>query len=357
MDIGFNETQRIVVYNSETANVKNKVINVAGTTRSNWNHWELHFSNESIPKTSTLLPLTAFFIVSAWCPSNLYHFWEEEFLGLFSVVNQSNRLHLGVTNQFLYRHPPMQRNYLVNSTKSCHCCEARSRFDNILETLRLAEFHGEFYNLPPNTCFRTAIFGKRNYVMPLRAAVNHVLRSFNLTYISVMKDYSPIVTIIQRTHRRIINIDELVNITRAAGFTQVQIVNFEQMCVREQAAFAAKSQVMVGVQGAGLQWAIFMSPGSTLIEISWPNWNSFYAFVGRYKIRYLKLVKNNALINWNTYEIKVVDGRKLSLEEQQQILISSPTSRSYHNVWKWADVSVNIEDYKAHLKKIHIKIN
>ena len=49
-----------------------------------------------------------------------------------------------------------------------------------------------------------------------------------------------------------------------------------------QMKIVAESCVLVGVQGAGLQWAIFMPPvQSSVIEIAWPQlrWSYFYKFL------------------------------------------------------------------------------
>jgi len=61
--IPFNETQKIVVYNhhKNVENIERRYrthINVAGSGNTQWNHWDLEFTNESIPITHHFLPST-----------------------------------------------------------------------------------------------------------------------------------------------------------------------------------------------------------------------------------------------------------------------------------------------------------
>ena len=77
--------------------------------------------------------------------------------------------------------------------------------------------------------------------------------------------------------------------------------------------FAASSCVMVGVQGAGLQWCTFMPRGCTLIEIAWPSsyWGFYYpGHVKPYGIAYRSLTANVS-VNWAAYEQKVRYGEKV----------------------------------------------
>ena len=80
-----------------------------------------------------------------------------------------------------------------------------------------------------------------------------------------------------------------------------------------QMRLAASSCVMIGIQGAGLQWSVFMPRGCTLIEIAWPSrhWGfHFHPYVGPYGIRYFTL-RANARVNWAAYEQNVRGGEKV----------------------------------------------
>ena len=80
-----------------------------------------------------------------------------------------------------------------------------------------------------------------------------------------------------------------------------------------QMQLAASSCVMIGVEGAGLQWLMFMPRGCTLIEIAWPSkhWGFFYYGQARqYGIRHYSLTASPQ-VNWNAYEKKLRNGTKV----------------------------------------------
>ena len=57
------------------------------------------------------------------------------------------------------------------------------------------------------------------------------------------------VTIIQRHNRRILNLDELMEASRSAGYSNTQTVMFEEMKVVDQMRAAYCTDVLVGIQG------------------------------------------------------------------------------------------------------------
>jgi adenomatosis polyposis coli protein len=115
--------------------------------------------------------------------------------------------------------------------------------------------------------------------------------------------------------------------------------------------YVKRSTVLVGVQGAGLQWSVFMSPGSTLIEIAWPqkHWGFYYRSVKRYQIKHREVRAKAVHINWSVYEAKVHNGKKLTAGQRKILGKSPPKKPPSDNVWKWADVEVNVQQYRASL--------
>ena len=103
----------------------------------------------------------------------------------------------------------------------------------------------------------------------------------------------------RQPNRRVLNIDELLNTTRSgplsgplsgpfsgasssgttSGSTSITAVVMESLSFIEQLRISRCARVMIGVQGAGLQWGMFMEPGSAIIEIAWPKkgWNYYYS--------------------------------------------------------------------------------
>jgi len=162
------ETQQIIVYNSINASIEvfMKHIKVAGSEHSSENNWNIYFTSASFPQGHKLLLTTAFFVapISA---ANFHHFWNDEFLRLFYVVSATNRLHAGIDNQIVYKTPqPLA---------------TRLAFEDILKTLYITKDHDVFYNLPPNTCYSSAVFGRVKNPGHDRDALNNVLDTFNIT--------------------------------------------------------------------------------------------------------------------------------------------------------------------------------
>jgi len=352
----FIETQKIVVHNvgwspssdQRDVTVVRHNISVAGSpSRTPWNHWELYFTNASIPSTHTFLPTTAFF-VSESSPQNLYHAWNDLFLQLFSVVRDANRLHPGMQNQIVYRNP---RSFNNLSDAACKFCR-RSPYDFLQQTLYTTNEYFLFYELPTNTCYSSAVFGTRysGRRVGLRESVDHVLKKLQLAY-RTRHPRNRNVVIVERQNRRIINIHALAKEAERIGFKNIRVLDLERMSALEQMSTMVGTDILIGVQGAALQWAIFMRPGSTLVEISWPKkyWGSCYSFVQRYKINFLKYETDDAFVNWEPYEKR---WGKVNGPEERLLMLDSPPRTRDDNIWKYADVLINVTDFRKILERL-----
>jgi len=206
-----------------------------------------------------------------------------------------------------------------------------------------------FYHLPPNTCYTSAVFGARNSAKKMRDSVEHVLRELKMTPVARPRNKN--VVIIKRNYRRILNILELAKEARNLGFENVDVVSFESLSVIGQIQKIIDTDILIGVQGAGLQWAIFMRPGSTLVEITWPkkHWGLTYTFVRQYEIKHQELRTDDVLVNWQSYEKHIRGGRVCSPEEKQRLLTGTSDTNNGDNVWKYADVRVDVDSFKTSL--------
>src|SRR6218665_1179670 len=158
----FNETKKIVIYgNNNHTDGARLTLKVAGSEHSMWNEWDVHFRQESPPSERTSYFRDTAFFVQPTCPGNFHHFFDDEFVPLYSVIFLSNRLHPGARNQILYRTP-------LRVGLEDDRCDSRRRFEGFLRTLYIDDFHDVFYNLPNNTCFRKAVFGSRPLLLPQR---------------------------------------------------------------------------------------------------------------------------------------------------------------------------------------------
>ena len=333
-NVSYKITNQIVVYNSKF-NSEYRQFLVGASPNVKRAHWRLNFTKKSVPSDHMFVNRTAFFIHPT-CPGNFHHFWEDEFVMLFSVIQQTRKLRPGADNQVIYRYP------WDIVPEELDCYDVRT-YENILKTLHIHPVHDWFSYLRPPICFSQAVFGLANHkISKSREAVDYVMEQLGPDRSSCNGE---VVTIVQRTHRKIMNTQELIESLYKAGYVDVQIVQFENLTVQEQLRTAGCNSTLIGVQGAGLRWGTFMLPGSMLVEIAWPKafWNHYYRFVAhKYGLRYLPLEARTVRPNWQTYEDKLRGGIEVSDDEKKVLLTAVPKSVSADNIWKWADVTVDV---------------
>lgn len=344
----FNETKKIVVYGRHHRTPGSVNVGVAGSVNSLWNHWDLHFTDRTLPEESRIHSGNTAFFIQPTCPGNFHHFFVDEFLPLYSVIAASNRLHPDSGNHVIYRTPQNSKNR----------CSDRNTYEDFLWTLYVNRLHDVFYNLPANTCFRHAIFGSKPVLSRPRDVIDHVLRFYGLTSSSSdarVNASDLYVTILSRQDRRILNPKELVEFVGNAGFRKIRIVDFGAVSVRDQLRIMSTTGVFVGVEGAGLQWAVFMPKGSYLVELAWPgkHWGFYYdSFVPSFGIVWRGVGVDDVRINWTSYERNVRGGVPMKSEEKEELKRTHPRDTS-DNIWKWSDIRVQKKDIAETLNIVY----
>ena len=110
--------------------------------------------------------------------------------------------------------------------------------------------------------------------------------------------------------------------------------------------------MVVGVQGAGLQWIYFLQPNAGIIELFWTRWISKYVARGAsvgVKGRAID-VSDSLRVNWTMYQ-KANDLGELTDEDKSRIL--NDQSLLYDaNPYKWADVEVDVNVYLEKLRSL-----
>ena len=206
------------------------------------------------------------------------------------------------------------------------------------------------------TCYATGVFGGLQ-LYDFRDITTFILDSFGF---SKAYDEDSFVTIVQRNYRLILNLEDLFSTVNLAGFPNIRIVHFENVSsVKEQVYIAATSSVMIGVHGAGLQWSMFMKPGSHLVEIAWPQkqWNFYYSkSMGSYGIETSGIVASHVQVNWTSYSRHLRKGVPLS-ESEKAAKLENPVIDTGDNLYKYADVEVPLDDVSIVLARIMEKLN
>lgn len=342
----FNETQMLVVY--RTAD-QMSVPKVVGSNASPWTLWGIRFVNRSLPESRrTNLQNTAFF-VDPFAPGNLFHFFHNFFFSLFAAVYHSDRLHPGINNHVLYRSP---ENPVLHY-------DSRKTYEGFIRTLHADRVLDAFYNLPENTCFQHAVFAANRGSFGFGIVVDHILRYYNLTRNRGNESNEYFLTITKRRRRRMLNIEDLAAVAKDVGFKRIRILDFETLSLVEQLKTMTTTKVLVGIQGAGLQWAVFMPQGGIVVEIAWPQKHHpfFYKnIVLNSGLKWKGVIAQDVKVNWTSYAFTVRKGVPVPEAEKAKILATAPINLN-DNLWKWADIMIKKEEIRHALATAYNETN
>ena len=64
------------------------------------------------------------------------------------------------------------------------------------------------------------------------------------------------VLIINRSERKILNVDDLITQLKRSGFVKARPILLEDYTAQEQTLLMTCADLLIGVQGAGLQWYV-----------------------------------------------------------------------------------------------------
>ena len=163
-----------------------------------------------------------------------------------------------------------------------------SRYGDLIRPLGVRSFPS--YHAAPEVCYPYGVFGWKP--VGFQELAGYLVKHFNFNEDTCPKE--PTGTFIERQHRKVTNMVELVSVTKKLGL-RTQVVSLEKLTVLEQYATIRCTDVLVGVQGAGLQWAMFMRRKRALIELCFPGWGPLFS---------------NDLRNCNGLVTKTVSGMK-----------------------------------------------
>ena len=79
--------------------------------------------------------------------------------------------------------------------------------------------------------------------------------------------------------------------------------------------------ILVGVQGAGLQWSIFLRSNSGLLELAHENWNFLFSKMhkGFHGLRVAQLKAKNTKIDWDFIAKVCNHGNPLNETDRQDV--------------------------------------
>ncbi len=335
----------ITVYNAD----KNITLNVHVATGPHVHDhlWPITFTNSSLPQDYTLITNHSAFFVKPACESNLFHFWEDCTIGLYGAMKATNRLNSSIPNQLFYNKD------VWRIPKSSDCDHNPAQYEQFLFALSIKREHISYHRALVNICYQNATFGFSTKSVK-QVEVMHYL--YNKFRINLHKCKHPTITIQQRKSRKIMNAEVLKQDAIKFGWTNTDVISFGDLSLVAQLQTIACTDVLVGVQGAGLEWLYFMRPNTSLLELAWPqkHWHFYY------KNRAIKegmktqtLQATNVILNLDAYVDKVRLGKPLSDQEKDTLQTASSKS-AFDNHWKWAN---GIFDPKEFVQKLQLLLS
>ena len=139
--------------------------------------------------------------------------------------------------------------------------------DLCFETVYLGWAHVPMYPVK-NAAFAGS--HQRNYVDEYVNVSNAALGCFSHTPRAV-RAAEPRITWISRKKRRLLDEGSIaVEIARRFPQATVNVVDFDGVSVQQQIEIASHTDILIGVHGTAMQWAIVMPPRSVLVELQSP---------------------------------------------------------------------------------------
>ena len=266
----FQAKLRVFHGNSSKA-LKSKNFRLSTVMSDRQAHWKVHFVSKALPSSYRLRNETAYF-TPYWRDANriflLLH------LALVSINRQiQSSLLLGTPNMETIN--PADPKVLVAPKVDVMC-------DSFQDTVKALGFRDIIKYSEANTadapvCFRHAVFGQPklgSYKSALRDVQMQVESAFNFTRQRCERYH--VVVIARLGTRVILNIDKFRSVLRERGYSDVRVESFENQTVQEQIRIVRCASVLIGVQGAGLAWYMFMPRHALVVELTWYGWTSKY---------------------------------------------------------------------------------
>ncbi len=340
MKVSTNEStpaKRLVVYNSTKTGLHH--LKASHSASAGFGGWDILYKKASVPNTHTLITQYPAYFAIPSSFGNLYHFWKDMFVGLFGALKHTKMLGRFNGSYLFYRgynpQPKAWPWFLASYNKL--------RYQDMLFAIGIRAGFDVFFNTKPDTCFKTAFFGWRP--VGTKEAVNYLIQRFASK--SKIKCTPKHVVILERSNRLILNVQQLVDVIVKLGYN-VERVYLEKLTFFEQYQLIRCTDILVGINGAGLQWAMFMRHKTGLMELELPFGTAYHSFKGYNGMIYDHLKATKAIPDWKTLAEFQQYGKPYTEEEKKVLLKRYP--------WKYADGTFDPEEFKNKFTKMTSKI-
>ncbi len=336
--------KRLVAYNAHTDGMRS--FTAAGSSSSHFRRWDIFQVKGPIPSSHIYITDHPAYFASPSVFGNLYHFWRDFYIGLFGSLKLTNQLGVPDGNYLYFREyndgiGPNWPRYIDGYN--------RERYSTFLYALGIRPGFTMFFNGTVNTCFRNAVFGWA----PTDSGqiVDYLATKFPF---DSNKCKPKQIIIIQRSHRLILNVDQLKQAAIELGYNNVEVVDFSKLTLLDQYQLTRCTRILVGINGAALQWAVFMKPGSGMLELGFakPKFHTTYRDMNGYRrLVYDVYSASRVTPDWELI-YNSFGGHKYTEKEKQDII----SGKSGGISWKYADGEFEVNGFKRKLQEIISKV-
>ncbi len=125
------------------------------------------------------------------------------------------------------------------------------------------------------------------------------------------------------------------------------------MSVLDQYQLMRCTRILIGINGAGLEWTLFMNHGSGLMELNFaiPNFGLAYSWMNQYKnLMYNAYTASRVVPDWPL--ITSFFGKIFTKGQKQDIIKYRRATIS----WKYADGEFEVHGFKTKLQNMAQKV-
>ena len=152
VDVGVQVLRKIIHVYSSHQDEERRVKVRANNNRRSQGYYRIKFLKKERPASFTYIrEYPAYFLIPS-CTANLHHFWADGAEGLYNVMKRTNRIGSKVANQLYYKNP-------LIPTLHTSDCDNIHRYEQILYTFPVREFHQTYHAEKHGTCYENAVFG------------------------------------------------------------------------------------------------------------------------------------------------------------------------------------------------------
>ena len=333
---------KLVVYNSKSNRKENISVKAGKLYPKQTSKWPLEYSTLPLPKGKEYTYTTAAFFITHFLDGNLHHFWQDSIDGLFGVMKALNMLGSSDIPQLFY-----DMDYWKKQTRTGGHNPAR--YQDILFALPVKKEHICYKNAKPHSCFYNAVFGFYGKGFTLADKRNHFRKAIGVVCPQSAKK---IVTIIDRKTRRIANVKDLQREAINAGY-EVNVIIPSDLTVKQQFDVIMCTDIMVGVHGAAMRWMDFLPRKSSVLELIWKHWHSFYAGQASAQHRKATTLKaHKVTLNLPVYfRIVFNTSPEITQKMLNHYYKKGPASEN-DNHWKWGDGTFHPQQFVSSLKRL-----